>query len=83
MLANNVIAFPKAKTAVAEEGNCDEIVDMAMEQAMTAMRVYYDHSINDKDIGLIVEAIRSKVYRDHSIHHPLQDLAERLITIVE
>lgn len=83
MSANNVVLFPRNRVLSVEERDCDQIVDIAMEQVMTAIKVHYEISIDERDKGLIQEAIRSKVYRDHSIFHPFQQIAERLITIVD
>lgn len=92
----NVILFPKEKLDsppqslddILEklEDNQREAVEEALDQVipcLIASLANYNLYVSDeKDLGMIVEAVKSGIYRTIKINHKLQEITDQLIRIV-
>ena len=93
MNSNNIILFPNSiSTPSVEEmrdlidENKRDAIDLAIDEVIPELlsnlgsfNLYID---NEKDIGMIVEAIKSGLLRSNNIKHELQSITDRLIKII-
>lgn len=97
MKSNNVIMFPGSIT-IKEELTVDKVKDQVTRNKIEAIETITDNVVvgliqsletfsvelkNDHDIGLICESIKSAIYREKGLEHPLQKAAESTIRIVD
>jgi len=92
----NVIMFPKEKLDSPPqslddmleklEDNQREAVEEALDQVIpgliSSLAKYNLYISDEKDLGMIVEAVKSGIYRSMNINHNLQEITDQLIRIV-
>lgn len=95
-MVDNVIQFPKVyrgkKDPIIEEGIIEVRDEMAFLNHLTeGLIVQMVHNMGEngiythsedfvRDLSFLVEVVKSMMYRDVEIHHPIQDLIEALST---
>ena len=94
MTSNNIIVFPNSTTTPSSIEEMRELIDenkrdaieLAIDEVIPELlnklgsfNLYID---NEKDIGMIVEAIKSGLLRSNNIKHELQSITDRLIKII-
>lgn len=90
LFPKNDIAEPTTKEEVAlaidniKKYHCEETINI-LSQTILDMLMVSSHKLDDeiyyKDIGLIIEAIRSLLYKSKSINHPLQKMSDDLLEV--
>lgn len=96
MKSNNIILFPSA--TYDGNLTVDKVIDQVTRNKMDAIDAVTDNVVagllqsletftielnNDHDIGLICESVKSAIYREKGLEHPLQKAAESTIRIVD
>ena len=95
-MSNKVLFFPKDKLETAPQ-SLEEVILKIDENQREAVETALDEIVPDllnhlgsfnfyiqdeKDIGMVLEAIKSGVFRTMNIKHELQDVTDQLIKIV-
>ena len=93
---SKVLFFPKDKLETAPQ-SLEEVISKIDENQREAVKAALDEVVPDllnhlgsfnlyiedeKDVGMVLEAIKSGVFRTMNIEHGLQDVTDRLIKIV-
>lgn len=85
MNANNIIEFRK-KQQVNEEQLSEDIVNDIIDKAASklfAQLAYAGYVFTElQDFALVIESIRSGMYRSSGDFHPLQIIADELKTVI-
>ena len=97
MRANNVILFP-APDALHGELTVDKVIDQVTKNKIDAIDTITDNVVsglmqsletftielkNNYDIGLICESVKSAIFREKGLEHPLQKAAESTIRLID
>lgn len=95
-MSNKVLFFPKEKLETAPQ-SLEEVVAQIDENQREAVEAALDEVIPDllnslgsfnlyiedeKDIGMVLESIKSGIFRTMNIKHELQDVTDQLIKII-
>ena len=96
MISNNIIVFPKDRNDTPPQ-RLEDVLDIADENQREAVEAAVDEVVpmllsnlgkfnlyieDEKDIGMIIESIKSGVFRSLNIKHDLQEYTDQLIKLV-
>lgn len=79
--SSNVIPFPSRKREEDEE--LISIVEEVVAEMLAHLREYDILFYEARDVGLIAESMVSAIKRTKNKYHPLQELSESLIHVVD